>query len=178
MTSTVGQPFDPQSTGPVLPRAQCRIIAADGREAPAGVAGTIEAKAPFMGGGYWKNGITQPFDGWFRSNDQGYLDPEGRLVVTGRNSDLIGGVMPAAIEDAAYRISGPVEYVTVLPGASTDIDATVFIQSDRSHIQQLARDTLAQEFPTLRLAVAVLPAIPLTEQGKPNRLQLTENPPS
>jgi acyl-coenzyme A synthetase/AMP-(fatty) acid ligase len=55
-----------------------------------------------------------------------------------------------------------------------DIDATVFIQSEQFHLHQLAQDMLAQHFPTLHLAVVVLPAIPLTGQGKPNRLALSE----
>ncbi|MCW2626726.1 MAG: fatty-acyl-CoA synthase [Mycobacterium sp.] len=180
VTSTAGEPFDPHSTGRALPGAEYRIIAADGREAPAGAVGTIEAKTPFMGAGYWKNGTTQPFTEWFRSNDQGYIDPNGRLVVTGRNSDLIGGiVMPAAIEDVVYRLSETIEYVAVIPYvapvSATPVDATVFIQSAEFHRHQLTQDTLAQDFPTLRLAVVVLPAIPLTEQGKPDRLALVES---
>jgi hypothetical protein len=91
------------------------------------------------------------------------------------DSDRIGGaVMPTAIEDAAYCISEDVEYVTVMPGSDTKIDATVFIQSEQFHLHQLAQDMLAQHFPTLHLAVVVLSAIPLTEQGKPNRLALSE----
>jgi fatty-acyl-CoA synthase len=175
VTSTAGEPFEPQSAGGALPGAEYRIIAADGQEAPAGAVGTIEAKTPFMGGGYWKNGTTDPFTEWFRSNDQGYVDSGGRLVVTGRNSDLIGGtVMPAAIEDVVYRLSETIEYVAVTPDSATTIDATVFIQSEQFYLHQLAYDTLARHFPALQLAVAVIPAIPLTEQGKPNRLALDE----
>ena len=178
VTGTTGQPFDPLSAGRVLPGAQCRIIAADGRDAAAGLVGTIEAKTPFMGGGYWKSRTTQPFHEWFTSNDQGYVDSDGRLIVTGRNSDLIAGaVMPTAIEDAAYRLSDSVEYVTVTPGSAENVDATVFIQSAQLHLHQLARDTLARHFPTLQLAIVVLPAIPLTEQGKPDRLALAESDP-
>jgi fatty-acyl-CoA synthase len=175
VTSTAGEPFDSQSTGRALPGAEYRIVAADGQEAPAGTVGTIEAKTPFMGGGYWKNGATLPFAEWFRSNDQGYIDSDGRLVVTGRNSDVIGGtVMPAAIEDVVYRLSETIEYVAVAPLSATHIDATVFIQSAQFYLHQLAHDTLARQFPDLQLAVVVIPAIPLTEQGKPNRLALAE----
>jgi acyl-CoA synthetase (AMP-forming)/AMP-acid ligase II len=135
--------------------------------------GTIEAKTPFMGGGYWKGGHKDPFNEWFRSNDQGYVDSDGRLVVTGRNSDLIGGtIMPAAIEDVVYRLSDAIEYVTVAPLSATNVDATVFIQSEQIYLHQLAHYTLARHFPALQLEVVVIPAIPLTEQGKPNRLAL------
>jgi len=113
------------------------------------------------GGGYWKNGIADPFAEWFRSNDQGYVDSDGHLVVTGRNSDLIGGtVMPAAIEDVVYRLSEAIEYVAVTPESVTNIDATVFIQSEQFYLHQLAHDTLARHFPALQLAVVVVPAIP------------------
>jgi acyl-coenzyme A synthetase/AMP-(fatty) acid ligase len=175
VTSTAGEPFDPHSAGRAVPGAEYRIIAADGQEAPAGAVGTIEAKTPFMGGGYWKNGTAYPFTEWFRSNDQGYVDSGGRLVVTGRKSDLIGGtVMPAAIEDVVYRLSETIEYVAVTTESATNIDATVFIQSEQFYLHQLAYDTLARHFPALQLAVAVVRAIPLTEQGKPNRLALDE----
>jgi len=178
VTSTAREPFDPQSTGRALPGAEYRIIASDGQEARAGAVGTIEAKTPHMGGGYWKNGIADPFAEWFRSNDQGYVDSDGHLVVTGRNSDLIGGtVMPAAIEDVVYRLSEAIEYVAVTPESVTNIDATVFIQSEQFYLHQLAHDTLARHFPALQLAVVVVPAIPLTEQGKPNRLALAETRP-
>jgi fatty-acyl-CoA synthase len=181
VTRTAREPFDPQSAGRALPGAEYRIITAEGREASAGAVGTIEAKTPFMGSGYWKSGRTQPFTEWFRSNDQGYIDSDGRLVVTGRNSDLIGGtVMPAAIEDIVYRLSETIEYVAVTPnvaaGSDTHIDATVFVQSEQPDLHQLAQDTLARHFPTLHLAVVVIPAIPLTEQGKPDRLALAESP--
>jgi acyl-coenzyme A synthetase/AMP-(fatty) acid ligase len=183
VTSTAREPFDPQSTGRTVPGAEYRIIAADGREALAGAVGTIEAKTAFMGGGYWKNGTTHPFTEWFRSNDEGYIDSDGRLVVTGRNSDLIGGtVMPAAIEDVVYRLSEAIEYVAVTPDiapvSATSVDATVFIQSEQFYLHQLAHDTLARRFPALQLAVVVTPAIPLTEQGKPNRLALAETRPT
>jgi acyl-CoA synthetase (AMP-forming)/AMP-acid ligase II len=135
-----------------------------------------------MGGGYWKDGTTHSFTEWFRGNDQGYVDSYGRLVVIGRNSDLIGGtVMAAAIEDVVYRLSETIEYVAVTPEittvSATNIDATVFIQSEQFDLHQLAHDTLARRFPALQLAIVVIPAIPLTEQGKPNRLALAETRP-
>ena len=140
--------------------------------------GIIEAKTPFMGGGYWKSGTRQPFHEWFIGNDQGYFDSDGRLVVTGRNSDLItGAVMLTAIEDAAYRLSDSVEYVTVTPGSGENFDATVFIQSAQFHLHQLARDTLARHFPTLQLAVVVLRRSPhRAKQTRPPRAR--RSPPS
>ena len=182
VTSTATEPFDPHSTGRALPGAEYRIITADGREALPGAVGTIEAKTPFMGDGYWKSGTTRPFTEWFGSNDQGYIDSDGRLVVTGRNSDRIGDtVMPVEIEDVIYRLSEAIEYVVVTPDvapvSATDTDATVFIQSEQLHLHQLAQDTLDRRFPTLNLAIVVLPAIPLTEQGKPDRLALAESHP-
>jgi hypothetical protein len=85
------------------------------------------------------------------------------------------------VADIVYRLSETIEYVAVTPdvasGSVACIDATVFIQSDQFHLHQLAQDTLAQRFTTLDLAVVVLPAIPLTEQGKPDRLALAKSHP-
>ena len=54
-------------------------------------------------------------DGYFISNDLGYLDEDGYLYVLGRNDDMIniGGlkVFPSEIENAALKIPGIVECI-------------------------------------------------------------------
>lgn len=63
--------------------------------------GPILVRAPMLFRGY-RDG-TEPFeDGWFRTDDLGHLEPDGRLVVQGRAGDLIitGGenVWPEQVE--------------------------------------------------------------------------------
>jgi len=76
--------------------------------------GEILFRGPTVFRGYWENptATTQAFtdDGWYMSGDIGHLDPEGRLVLSGRKRDMIVlpngfNVYPEDIENA-LRIAG------------------------------------------------------------------------
>jgi acyl-CoA synthetase (AMP-forming)/AMP-acid ligase II len=70
------------SSGLPIPGTEVRISAT----------GEIELRGANVTPGYvdsrqWARAITP--DGWFRTGDQGYLRPDGRIVITGRSKDLI-----------------------------------------------------------------------------------------
>jgi acyl-CoA synthetase (AMP-forming)/AMP-acid ligase II len=78
----------------------------DGREMPAGQTGEICVCGPAVFAGYYNNpeANAKSFrDGWFRTGDLGYLDKEGYLFITGRQSDMYisGGsnIYPREIEE-------------------------------------------------------------------------------
>ena len=76
--------------------------------------GEIQFRGPTVFGGYWQNptATAEAFteDGWYRTGDIGHLDPEGRLILSGRIKDIIVlpngfNVYPEDIENA-LRIAG------------------------------------------------------------------------
>lgn len=79
-----------------------------------GTVGEIEVRGPnvFLGYHGLPEATAQAFtaDGWFRSGDLGYLDPDGYLFISDRLKDMIisGGenIYPAEIEDRLNSIDG------------------------------------------------------------------------
>jgi len=76
--------------------------------------GEIQFKGAMLFKGYWdepqKTAEAFTEDGWYRSGDIGHLDPEGRLILSGRKKDMIVlpngfNVYPEDIENA-LRIQG------------------------------------------------------------------------
>lgn len=115
-------------------------------------------------------------DGWLTTGDVGYLTADGRLVLTGREKDLIvrGGhnIDPAAIEDVANRFPGvqisaavgmpdqhagevPALFVVPQPGTAIDPDALQRHLAEHIH-----------EPPARPRTVLTLDALPVTAVGK------------
>jgi acyl-CoA synthetase (AMP-forming)/AMP-acid ligase II len=89
--------------GVPLPGNRLRIVDPEtGAPLPTGVEGEIALKGPTLMRGYYKVPREQVFDadGFFRSQDGGSLDTEGRLHWTGRLSNLIktGGANVSPVE--------------------------------------------------------------------------------
>jgi O-succinylbenzoic acid--CoA ligase len=94
----------PASSGMPLPLTEVRISTQAG-VVPPGETGEIEIRGPSVFAGYIGDHSPGPSDrpdGWFHTEDAGYLDSEGYLYVVDRRDDLIvsGGenVYPAEIE--------------------------------------------------------------------------------
>ena len=93
------------TVGFALPGIEVRACD-DGGHPLVGQAGMVQVRGPNVGPGYWRRpGATagsRTDDGWFITGDVGRLDPEGRLTLEGRASDMIisGGlnVYPVEIE--------------------------------------------------------------------------------
>lgn len=67
-------------------------IMTDGKLLPQGEKGEVVIKGPNVVDGYENNpeaNATSYVDGWFRTGDQGYLDEEGYLFLTGRLKEMI-----------------------------------------------------------------------------------------
>jgi len=82
------------------------IQATDGSEMPTGAQGEICVTGPAVFAGYYNNpeANAKSFrDGWFRTGDLGYVDAQGYLFITGRESDMYisGGsnIYPREIEE-------------------------------------------------------------------------------
>ncbi len=99
-------PGEDESRGlTLLPGTRVRIVDDAGRELGEGATGEICVHGPTVANAYWRKpeASDNTFrDGWLHTGDVGALDPDGRLRVFDRRSDLIisGGenIYPAEIE--------------------------------------------------------------------------------
>ena len=77
-------------------------VALDGVEVAIGAGGEVRLRGPMLLRAYRDDVVPLDESGWLATGDSGWLDPEGRLHVDGRMSDLIisGGehVWPATVE--------------------------------------------------------------------------------
>jgi fatty-acyl-CoA synthase len=90
------------SVGKPLPTLEVEIRGPDGEVLPAGVPGEIYVRGDQVAGEYLHRKAISD-DGWFATNDGGWLDEHGYLFVDGRLDDVIvrGGenISPGEIED-------------------------------------------------------------------------------
>ncbi|MED5583165.1 MAG: class I adenylate-forming enzyme family protein [Actinomycetota bacterium] len=95
------------SAGRPMPGIEVSIRDEAGAEAPVGQAGDIWLRGEQVSGEYREQGSRLTDDGWFPTNDGGWLDDEGYLFVTGRIDDVIvkGGqnISPGEIEGVLLR---------------------------------------------------------------------------
>ena len=91
----------PGSAGRPLEGFEVRAVDGAGRVLPPGVEGRLEVRGPAVFPGYLDEPERSPH-GWYRTGDEGWLDPEGYLYVAGRADAVIvtGGenVHPEEVE--------------------------------------------------------------------------------
>jgi malonyl-CoA/methylmalonyl-CoA synthetase len=95
------------SVGLPLPGVEARIVNPENNESlPEGEVGEVQLRGPNVFKGYWKQPqkTAESFtaDGWFRTGDLGFREPDGYLTLCGRSKDLIisGGlnIYPPEVE--------------------------------------------------------------------------------
>ena len=86
------------------------IMDEDGALQPAGATGEVVIRGASVTAGYEHNAEANAgafTDGWFRTGDQGYLDPDGYLFLTGRLKEIInrGGekVSPREVDEVLLQ---------------------------------------------------------------------------
>ncbi|MCC2632748.1 MAG: hypothetical protein K0S48_634 [Ramlibacter sp.] len=182
---------DPVSRDRVLGSAGCPIPFCEvearvmdgtrttGRACAAGEPGVLVIRGPNVTPGYKDAPQSDSLftcDGWLISGDIGYLDPTGRVLITGRAKDLIirsgHNIDPAVIEEClmrhpavaeaaavgmadSYAGEVPVAYVTLRKGASaTEEDLLAFASAGIG------------EPPALPKRLFLLDQLPVTAVGK------------
>jgi malonyl-CoA/methylmalonyl-CoA synthetase len=172
------------SVGYPLPGVQIRLRA-EGAEPPPGEVGTVQVKGPNVFQGYLnapeKTAAAFTDDGFFVTGDLGYLTPDGRLYLVGRQSDMIisGGynVYPTEVEAALIDLDGVAEAAVFglkHPDFGEAVAAAVAPRAghtlQESDLIKAARERLAGYKTPKR--VFLLDALPRNAMGKTDRKAL------
>jgi acyl-CoA synthetase (AMP-forming)/AMP-acid ligase II/acyl carrier protein len=160
------------------------IMDETGNLLPAGETGEIVVRGPTVMPGYDNDATANQgafVHGWFRTNDQGYLDTDGYLFITGRLTEVInrGGekIAPQEIDAVLMEHPAVAQGVTfAVPHAQLgeDIAAAVVL-----HQGAVATDSDIRQFVARRLAsfkvprqVYIVEDLPKGPTGKLHRLGL------
>lgn len=198
--STCLQPDDfdrkPGSVG--RPFADCRVYVVNdkGRPVGAGQEGQVVHTGVGTMLGYFDgdaaagkllpnpyHGASDPHRVAVMTGDQGRLDEEGFLYLLGRRDQMIkingNRVYPQGIADAAAAVPGvaAAEVVTLSgPDGGTRFVAFVVLEGSSSLAASEMERMLAARLPSFMQpsVVQVIPTMPLTASGKPDRMRLAE----
>jgi long-chain acyl-CoA synthetase len=178
------------SCGVPSPRIEFKFLSvADGKTYVArGERGEICVRGPNIMKGYWKNpkatADVMTADGFMRTGDVGYMDPDGYVYIVDRTKDMIlsGGfnVYPRNIEEAIYQHPA-VEAVSVIgiPDQYRGQAAKAFVKlkpgaaaMTSDEMKVFLRDKLGKH--EMIAALEVRPDLPRTLVGKLSKKELYE----
>jgi acyl-CoA synthetase (AMP-forming)/AMP-acid ligase II len=185
--ATIARPADlrdaPGTSGKPPFATVVKVLDPDGHEVPPGRAGRIFVANSMLFDGYTGGGTKDLVDGLMATGDVGRFDAGGRLIVEGRDDDMIvsGGenVFPAEVEDCLSR------HEAVAEAAAVGVDDEDFGQRLRAFVvrregaevteealQEHVRQNLAR-FKVPR-EVVFLDELPRNATGKVLKRQLEE----
>jgi acyl-CoA synthetase (AMP-forming)/AMP-acid ligase II len=168
----------PGSVGPGT-GVSIAILDEAGNLLPQGATGEVAIKGPNVFSGYEGNAEANAAsfsNGWFRTGDQGFLDSDGYLVLTGRIKELInrGGekISPREIDEALLTYPAVAEAVCfAIPDRvyGEEVAAAVVLRSPASESDLIAHcRSLVAEFKVPKV-IYIVEAIPRTVTGKMQR---------
>jgi acyl-CoA synthetase (AMP-forming)/AMP-acid ligase II len=175
------QPPRPHKPGSVGPATGIRIgiMDAEGNLLPVGMRGEVVIQGPSVVDGYENNpeaNASSFTSGWFRTGDQGYLDEDGYLFLTGRLKEMInrGGekISPREIDEvllAHPAVNEAVAFGVPHKSWGEEVAAAVTLRSPATEAELLAfcKERLADFKCPKKLYI--VEAIPRTATGKIQR---------
>jgi acyl-CoA synthetase (AMP-forming)/AMP-acid ligase II len=144
-----------------------------------GYDGEIRVRSPYLFSGYLddpEQSSAHLVDGWYRTGDVGKIDEDGRLILTGRMSEMIisGGVnvSPAEVEDVVRAAPGVIDAAVVgLPDPEWGEQVHVAVVCDHTmtvdSLRTWCRDRVSG--PKMPRGLTVVDAIPRNDLGKVDR---------
>ena len=161
-------------------------MAEDGTILPTGSLGEIVIRGRNVTAGYENNpsaNATAFTNGWFRTGDQGTLDEQGYLRLTGRLKEIInrGGEKISPLEVDTILMDHPaVEQVVTFaiphPMLGEDVGAVVVLRSGQEATERELRDFVAKHAADFKVPrkVVFVSEIPKGATGKLQRIGLAE----
>ncbi|MDZ8240940.1 MAG: acyl--CoA ligase [Nostoc sp. ChiQUE01a] len=160
------------------------IMDSEGNLLPQGSLGEVVVKAPNVIDGYENNpeaNATAFVNGWFRTGDQGTLDEDGYLCLTGRIKELInrGGekISPLEVDDILLRhpaVAEALAFAVPHKSLGEDIHAAVVLKAEASEKEILAHcSTMLANFKVPK-QIHILEQLPRGATGKLQRLAMAK----
>ena len=162
------------------------VIDADGNLVPAGATGEIAIRGPNVMSGYENNPKAngEAFsNGWFRTGDQGVMDEEGYVTITGRLKEIInrGGekISPREVDEVLMDHPAVQQCVTfALPHdkLGEDVAAAVVLREGAQAGEKDLREFAAKRLADFKVPrkILILPEIPKGATGKTQRIGLAQ----
>lgn len=149
-----------------------------------GCTGEVAIRGPNVTKGYANNSEANAaafHGGWFRTGDQGYLDEDGYLFITGRLKELInrGGekIAPREIDDVLLAYPGveqAVAFAVPHPSLGEDIAAAVVLKEGAPGSEASLREFALDRLPTFKVPsrIILVNDVPKGPTGKIQRIGL------
>jgi acyl carrier protein len=162
------------------------IMDEEGRLLPPGARGEVVVRGPNVTRGYESNveaNRSAFTDGWFRTGDQGQLDDEGYLTLTGRLKEIINRagekISPREVDEVLLDHPAVAQVVTFAVPAGAlgeEVGAAVVLQSATSATEREIRDFAAARLADFKVpsTIVFLSEIPKGPTGKLQRIGLAE----
>jgi acyl-CoA synthetase (AMP-forming)/AMP-acid ligase II/acyl carrier protein len=153
---------------------------------PAGATGEVVIRGANVTKGYENNPTANAnafTQGWFRTGDQGYLDSDGYLFLTGRLKELInrGGekVAPREVDDVLLEhpdVAQAVTFAVPHPTLGEDVAAAVVLRERAAATEPMIRHYLFGRLADFKIPsqVLIVNEIPKGPTGKVQRIGLAE----
>ena len=162
------------------------IMDAEGRLLSGGETGEVVIQGGNVTAGYEHNPEANAgafSDGWFRTGDQGYLDGDGYLFLTGRLKEIInrGGekVSPREIDEVLLQhpaIAQAVAFAVPHQRLGEDVAAAIVLAGGATLTEREVRDFAAQHLAAFKVPrkVVTVDEIPKGPTGKLQRIGLAK----